>query len=118
MSLDRHRLWRVVQRNHAELETRAPEGYEAVVEIHIAGRADTLIVSRAETSRDPDYPWTLLHCLAEPDVEDLGPDDYFVFVLPDYIQSVELRFRKKGEKLAIGFSQGELKLPEPVSTVE
>jgi hypothetical protein len=118
MSPDRHRLWRIVQRNHAELEKAAPEGCEAVVEVHIAGRADTLVVSRVETSRDPDYPWTMLHCFAEPDVERLGEHDYFVFVLPDYIQSIELRFRKKGEKQAIGFSQGEMGLPEPDSTVE
>jgi hypothetical protein len=116
MGLDRHRLWRIVQRNHSELENRAPEGYEAVVEVLIAGRADTLVVSRVETSRDPEYPWTMLHCFAEPEEEDLGPDDYFVFVLPDYIQSVELRFRRKGVK-TLGFSQGELQ-PDPDNTVE
>jgi hypothetical protein len=105
-SIDRHKIWRIVANNREQLNNLAPDGYEAVVEVTIIG-GETMTVGRVETSRESDFPWTMLYSKMEHQAEKPQANDYFLFVRADHVQSVAIRLRRTGET-PLGFAVAEL----------
>jgi hypothetical protein len=108
------------------LETVAPEGFEPVVEVFLAGREAPIVPAYVETSRSPEVPWVYLQARVitdehadhgEPDEqgERREPDEYWVYVHESLIARVEIRFVRKGEK-TLGF--GVREADEPGDTEE
>jgi hypothetical protein len=58
--MDRHKIWRIVRNNHAELSEGAPDGYRAVVDVLVVGRPGPIRLDVVQTTRDPDFPWVFL----------------------------------------------------------
>lgn len=54
MAGDRHKLWRLVEYDYAQLIKKAPEGYEPVVEVYLLGRAEPVEIGFVETRDSPD----------------------------------------------------------------
>ena len=105
--MDRHRLWRIVERNFEELQAIAPEGYEVIAEAFVSGREDPIVIGTVETSRSPEVPWIMLNNVAV-DPKGRSSDQCFVFVQEELVQRVELHFRRKQGSARVGFSQREL----------
>jgi hypothetical protein len=55
--MDRHKVWRIVRNNHAELSEGAPDGYRAVVDVFVVGRPGPIRLDVIQTTRDPNFPW-------------------------------------------------------------
>jgi hypothetical protein len=109
--MDRHRLWRNVSQHFDQLERLAPDGFEPVVEVFVAGREAPIVPAYVETSRSPDYPWIVLQARSARDQssETREPDEFWVHVHADLISRVEIRFvPQKGETpIGFGFGIGE-----------
>lgn len=114
MDFDHHKIWRLVGNNYRGLEEGAPDGYEPVVEVFLVGRGDPVRLTQVHTTRDPDFPWTLL-VSATGDNDALSPEDYVVFAPEEYVQRIEIRL-VRSEGRGIGFSHRELE--EPTSNDE
>jgi hypothetical protein len=106
MSIDRQKLWSTVVRNYETFEKAAPEGYGAIVEVTLAGRAGPMVVHRAETFSNPDLPWTLLSVLSKEGGVPLEADSR-VLVHDDHVHGIEVRFMRTTQP-PIGFTHGEL----------
>ena len=117
---DRHDLWRFVTKNLEAMKTTAPEGYEPIPEVYIAGRDDPIIVGRVETRRDPDWPWVfVLSGERGDDIDEAHRQHKALFVREDLILRVEIAFRPLGGKKPIGFSYSDdLTLEGPASSSE
>ena len=105
--MDRHLLWRHVNHDVAEATKRAPEGYEAFVQVFLAGRDDPLEVGWVETNRSPDYPFVrfeLANDVQSRTEGDLDHQDRWVHVHENHISRVEVAFRKSGTAPTIGFA--------------
>jgi len=92
---DSHWIWRIVEHKRAAAEKAAPEGFQAIVEAHLAGVPAPVIVERVETRRD--QPWVMLHSyVAEEDQATAHPEDRLVFVPAGHIARVEVRYVRTG----------------------
>jgi hypothetical protein len=107
VEIDRHKIWRIVRNNHQALEEHAPDGYNAVVEVTVAGRAEPVVLGEVHTSRDPLFPWILLAAEAEAEA---SPDAHLVFVTEPYIQRVEIKYKRSTGR-TLGFAHRELAEP-------
>lgn|SRR5215211_1490084 len=117
--MDQGRFWRMVSETRAHLETVAPEGFEPVVEIFLAGREEPIVPAFIETSRSPEVPWVYLQARVtcehgEPD-ERREPDEHWVYAHENLVARVEIRFVRKGAK-TLGFEVREA--DEPGGTQE
>jgi hypothetical protein len=103
---DSHWIWRVVEHNRAAAEKAAPEGHQAIVEVHLVGVPAPVVVERVETRHD--QPWVMLHSYG-PEEERTGthPEDRLVFVPPAHIARLEIRFVRTG-RYPTGFAVSEL----------
>jgi hypothetical protein len=104
--MDRHKIWRIVRSNLESLKGVAPKGYAPVVDVYLVGRAEPIRLNLVQTSREPEFPWTLL---SEGEVVDevLSKDDRTVFVPEGYIQRIEISFVRSEER-PVGFSHRDL----------
>jgi hypothetical protein len=104
---DRHRIWRIVANNRQAMQDGAPEGYEAVVDVFFADRAEPVRLNEVQTSRDENFPWVLL-------MEGKGPDrarnDRVVFAPEQYVSRIEIHYERSGERQT-GFSVEALDEP-------
>ena len=103
---DSHWIWRIVENNRAAAERAAPEGHQAIVEVHLAGLPAPVVVERVETQRD--HPWVMLHSYGPEEVRTKAhPEDRLVFVPAGHIARVEIRFVRTG-RYPTGFAVSEL----------
>jgi hypothetical protein len=107
----------MVSETREHLETVAPEGFEPVAEVFLAGREEPIVPAFIETSRSPEVPWVYLRArvTGEPDEPDehgerREPDEYWVYVHESLVARVEIRFFRKGEK-TLGFRVREADEP-------
>lgn len=106
---DRHKIWRVVAANWEDWNGKAPDGWEAVVEVTLPS-GEKVLVDQVTTTREPDFPWVILHSLAEGTGEAPHSSRSILF-LPDHsVQLVMIRFRIKDseQKGQVGFAYTEL----------
>lgn len=116
----RHDIWRRVEFDHRQLTSRAPEGYEVVVEVYVAGREHPIELGWVETHRDPDDPWVRFqqHNRAFEDAEPDGrhPGDRWVHVHESMILRVEISYAQTGERpRGFDWNVAESGEPEPPS---
>jgi hypothetical protein len=104
--VDRHVQWRLVANNVRSLRDKAPDGYEVVVEVYLAGRAEPVVLDYVETSRQSDNPWTFLQSANSGDRENPMPADYWVFVHENHIERIEIRFVRSDSSPASTFGFG------------
>jgi len=112
--MDRHKIWRIVRSNLEGLKEAAPEGYAPVVDVFLAGRPEPVRLGGVETSREPDFPWTLFSTEPAGDDAAASPDDCLVFAPEHYIERIELRF-VRSEDRPLGFSHRTFDDEEPSS---
>jgi hypothetical protein len=108
--MDRHELWRRVEYDYEQLRKFAPDGYEPKVEVFLVGRAEPVEPAFVETRRGADEPWIRFQSsISKPpdDPSKMQPDDYWVHVHENYVERVEIRFKRTGEKPAPGFAAAE-----------
>ena len=101
---DNHWIWRMIGNNFADLEKHAPNGFEPVVQVYLAGAETPVPIRRVETSRN--QPWVLLYALPEGGAE-IVASDWLVFVQDDKILRVEIGFERKN-KVPVGFAHAEI----------
>jgi hypothetical protein len=106
-NVDRHVQWRLVANNVRALREKAPDGYEVVVEVYLAGRAEPVILDHVETSRNADNPWTFLESAAPGAHEKPLPGDFWVFVHENHIERIEIRFARTDSSPAATFGFGQ-----------
>jgi hypothetical protein len=104
--MDRHKIWRIVRSNLESLKQVAPEGYAPVVDVYIVGRLEPVRLNEVHTSREPDFPWTLLSEGEAGDDGALSKDDRSVFVPEGHIARIEISF-VTSEGRPIGFAHRE-----------
>jgi hypothetical protein len=112
-SVDRHAIWRRVEFDYKQSESRAPTGYDTVVLVYVAGRATPLEPIFVETHRAPDDMWIRFQ-VSGPD-KDGGSDDplpsdsAWVHVPEGCILGVEVSFRAAAteRRRPVGFSYTE-----------
>jgi hypothetical protein len=102
--MDRHAIWRRVKFDRDQLAAAAPEGYEPVVAVYLAGREDPVELGWIETHRAPDDPWVRfqLENRAYHDVEPGArhPGDRWVHVHESTILRVEVSYAVAGKRPA------------------
>jgi hypothetical protein len=102
-AMDRHKIWRIVRSNLESLRRVAPAGYAPVVDVYVAGRLEPVRLNEVHTSREAEFPWTLL---SEGEVNDdgaLSKDDRSVFVPEGHIARIEISF-VASEDRPLGFA--------------
>ena len=113
--MDRQYLWADIRYRLDELEKSAPEGHQPVVEVFLAGREAPIVPSHIETSRDPEFPWVVLHVTSAR----RSADDHLVWVPESLIARIETRYVPKGDQQPVGFGLGEIAEPrEPDDETE
>jgi hypothetical protein len=90
--MDRHKIWRIVRSNLESLKQVAPAGYTPVIDVYIAGRLEPVRLNEVHTSREPEFPWTLLSEGEAGDEGALSKDDRTVFVPEGHIARIEISF--------------------------
>ena len=99
--MDRHKLWRRVAYDFEQLAKIAPEGYEPTVEVFVVGREAPVSLGFVETRRGDDDPWVRFESSKGIPREESAAkptrDDYWLHVHENYVQRVEIRFRRSGE---------------------
>lgn len=104
---ERQLIWRRVSYDREQLETRAPEGHEAVVEVYVHGRLEPVVPHYVETRSDG---WVRLQCANGPAREDSkwSPEDILMHVREEAIARVEIRVRPtQAGRRSVGFSHAE-----------
>ena len=91
-AMDRHKIWRIVRSNLESLKQVAPAGYVPVIDVYIAGRLEPVRLNEVHTSREPEFPWTLLSQGEAGDEGALTKDDRTVFVPEGHIARIEISF--------------------------
>jgi hypothetical protein len=107
MSIDRQKLWSIVAKTRETFHQSAPEGYGAIVEVTLAGRPGAVVVHRAETTTNPELPWTVFSIFSARDSTTPQENDSRIVVHDDHIQGIEIRFARTTVE-PIGFTYGEL----------
>jgi hypothetical protein len=99
-------IWRHVLSNLDAMREHAPDGYEPVVHIHIAGRNAPLEVASFEGPAG-DLPWTFFVSARHDDSDpnEGHPDDVMLFANNAAINAIELSFKRLSRQ-PIGFSGG------------
>ena len=99
--MDRHKLWRRVAYDFEQLAKIAPEGYEPTVEVFVVGREAPVSLGFVETRRGDDDPWVRFESSKGIPREESAAkptrDVYWLHVHENYVQRVEIRFRRSGE---------------------
>lgn len=106
---DRHKVWRVVAANWEEWSGKAPEGWEAIVEVTLPS-GEKVVVDQVTTTREPEFPWVILRSLAEGTGDAPHSSSSIAFVPDHHVQLVMIRFRIKDseQKAPVGFAFTEL----------
>jgi hypothetical protein len=107
MGIDRQKLWSTVVSNYETFQKAAPEGFGAIVEVTLAGRAGPMVVHRAEAFSNLDLPWTLLSVLSKEGSDVPLEADTRVLVHDDHVQGIEVRYMRTHQP-PIGFTYCEL----------
>jgi hypothetical protein len=99
--VNRHEIWRRVEFDYRQLSARAPEGYEPVVDVYLAGREQPIELGWVVTHRAPDDSWVRFqqHNRAFDDADGgrhLG--DLFVQVHETAILGIEVRYEPTGKR--------------------
>lgn len=111
MEVDRHKLWRIVGNNYRSLEQVAPEGYQPVIEVYLAGREAPFRIDQVQTDRR--FDWIFLSSETDDHTEDTASPNERVILAPEQcIMRVEV-FLEPSEKRAVGFSHRPLEDDEP-----
>lgn len=97
--MDRHKLWRRVRSDYEDLKTRAPEGFQPVVLVHLRGKSGPLELGFVRTLRDPEYPWVRFELTegvrpGQPP-RPVNADARWVYVREDDIEYVEMVLRER-----------------------
>jgi hypothetical protein len=98
--VDRHEIWRRIEHDHRVLSEKAPEGYEAVVDVYLAGREQPVELGWVETHRAPDDHWARFqqHNRAFDDADGgRHPGDLFVHVHESAILRIEVSYQATGK---------------------
>jgi hypothetical protein len=100
--VDRHEIWRRVRYDQEQLSKNAPEGFEAVVDVYLAGREHPVELGWVETRRRIDDPWVRFqqYNRAFEDAEERGrtPGERFVHVHESAIFRVEVSYAPTGKR--------------------
>jgi hypothetical protein len=106
--MDRHKIWRIVLNNYAELEEGAADGYRAVVDVFVVGRPAPVRLDVVQTTRDPDFPWVFL-APENPD-PDLPEPTRRILVPEQYVERIEIYLERTTQDMVdaeprrLGFS--------------
>ena len=99
------------------MSKNAPDGFEAVVDVYLAGREHPVELGWVETRRRIDDPWVRLeqHNRAFEDAEENGrqPGDRFVHVHESAIFRVEVSYAPIGERPRVFDWHEKADDPEP-----
>jgi hypothetical protein len=104
-------LWRRVRHDYDRLLERAPEGYEPLVQVYLAGREAPIDLGFVTTRRGSDEPWVRFE--AEPPKhavagdEQLPAEQFWVHVHESAILRVEIIYRRKLGMPSVGFHLNE-----------
>lgn len=106
MPSNEDRVWRYVANNWRSFQENAPAGYEAIVEVFIAGRAEPLLLTRAQSRAD--LAWALL--VSSPSGGNApSADDSLVFVTEPRVERIEIRYRPTtSTPRRVGFSSAPM----------
>jgi hypothetical protein len=100
--VNRHEIWRRVKFDYEQMSTKAPEGYEAVVDVYLAGREQPVELGFVSTHRAPDDPWVRFqqYNRAFDDAEPGGrhPGDRFLHVHESAILRAEISYAQTGKR--------------------
>jgi len=101
-------IWRRAKYEYEQAAERAPDGFEPVVEVYLAGRTEPMVPGFVEVRHDG---WVRLEAEvkgAEPDDEAPIPEDCFWLHVPEScVLGIEIRYRKAGAGPPLGFSYVE-----------
>jgi hypothetical protein len=103
---DKDVIWRDVESQRAAAESAAPDGYQAIVEVHLVNRPAPVVVEKVETRRT--QPWVLLHSYGPDGGDPAHESDVHVFVTLSQIMRIELRYERAG-RFPPGFTVTELR---------
>ena len=113
MTVDRHKIWRIVRNNHAAFQAVAPEGYEAIVEIYVFGRPDAIVPSEVQTTRDREFAWSFIHATGgHASDQTADPADRVTLVPEQHIERVEISYRRKTTSAPVGFDYKIVEEPD------
>ena len=109
--MDKHALWRRVGHDFDRMVERAPEGYEPLVQVYLAGREAPVDLGFVTTRKDSDAPWVRFESEApKATVEADGTipaAQFWVHVHESAILRVEIVYRRK-VGASVGFHYGEI----------
>ena len=103
--MQRHDIWRRVEHDVQQARKHAPDGYEAVVRVFVAGRPDPIALGFVETRRPPDETWVRFEAAAPAPTEGdetIPAECYWVHVPESCILGVEIIYQRAGAE-PIGF---------------
>jgi hypothetical protein len=103
---DKDVIWRDVESQRAAAESAAPDGYQAIVEVHLVNRPAPVVVEKVETRRT--QPWVLFHSYGPGGGDPSHESDVHVFVTLSQIMRIELRYERAG-RFPPGFTVTELR---------
>jgi hypothetical protein len=107
--MDRHKIWRLVRNNYAQLAENAPHGFAPVVEVFLLGRSEPVRLGEVQTSRDPEFRWALLIARTQSQGEGPSENEHLIFAAEEHIESVEIRFeRSDGRRTDFALGMGIL----------
>jgi hypothetical protein len=95
---DHHAFWRWVDQTRQTVQEDAPDGYIAVVDVRIFGRADPIRIATVATLRE--RGWTALQT---PQAKEGDPNLEVILVPQNQIASAEIRYVRSSE-LPVGFA--------------
>jgi hypothetical protein len=91
----RHNIWRRVEFDYRQARERKPDGYEPVVRVYVAGRAEPITLGFVETRKAPDEAWVRFEAAGPGPVEDdapIPPSVHWLHVPEGAILGVEISF--------------------------
>ncbi len=105
---NKHSLWRRVRLDYDRMVERAPEGYEPLVQVFLAGREAPVDLGFVTTRKGSDEPWWRFESEAPPPGDDstIPAECFWVHVHESAILCVEIIFRRKdGASVGFGYSE-------------
>jgi hypothetical protein len=107
--MDSHWIWRIVGNNYAAMRKESPDGHVPQVLVSLAGYAEPLPIGFAQTN--PERDWTMLQLITGEEDDDPAtayPGDRLVFVRPEHVLSIELRYVPERRAGPVGFVYREV----------
>jgi hypothetical protein len=93
-------IWRHVLSNLEAMREHAPEGYEPVVRVHVAGRNEPLDVALFEGAAHLSWTFFVSARQDESDPSEGHPDDVMLFANNGAINAIELRSRARASSVS------------------